>query len=197
MSMPQLQNLGLSRCRLGRRRHRRLRRRRERGAAYALDGVRGLPALLPQPLDLGTRPQEPWAFGEPYESVCREMLKLRQRLIPYLYSLFDECHSTGAPILRPSYSITPTTRLPTRADDEFLLGDALLVAPITRPGVEHRHVYLPEAPGFTTIAASGSTARPTYWPTRPSASRPSTSRRTRRYRWGLTHPTRTSGRRTR
>ena len=29
-------------------------------------------------------------------------------------------------------------------DDEFLLGDALLVAPITRPGIEHRHVYLPE-----------------------------------------------------
>jgi alpha-glucosidase len=28
-------------------------------------------------------------------------------------------------------------------DDEFLLGDALLVAPITRPGIEHRHVYLP------------------------------------------------------
>jgi alpha-glucosidase len=29
------------------------------------------------------------------------------------------------------------------ADDQFLFGDALLVAPITRPGVEHRHVYLP------------------------------------------------------
>ncbi|MDQ3497128.1 MAG: DUF5110 domain-containing protein, partial [Actinomycetota bacterium] len=34
------------------------------------------------------------------------------------------------------------------ADDEFLLGDALLVAPITRPGIEHRHVYLPEGTWF-------------------------------------------------
>ncbi|MBA2782987.1 MAG: DUF5110 domain-containing protein, partial [Actinomycetota bacterium] len=34
------------------------------------------------------------------------------------------------------------------ADDEFLLGDALLVAPITRPGIEHRHVYLPRGTWF-------------------------------------------------
>jgi len=34
------------------------------------------------------------------------------------------------------------------ADDEFLLGDALLVAPVTRPGIEHRHVYLPQGTWF-------------------------------------------------
>ena len=91
----------------------------------------------------GTVPQEPWAFGEPYESICRQMLQLRMQLLPYLYSAFEEATRTGAPILRPllfEYPHDPTTYT---ADDQFLFGDALLVAPITRPGIEHRHVYLP------------------------------------------------------
>ena len=97
---------------------------------------------------IGTRRQEPWVFGEPYESVCREMIKLRQRLLPYLYTLFEECHRTGAPILRPLLFEYPDDETTYSADDEFLLGDALLVAPVTRPGVEHRHVYLPEGTWF-------------------------------------------------
>ena len=95
-----------------------------------------------------SRRQEPWAFGEPYESVCRKMLKLRQRLIPYLYTLFEICHRTGAPILRPLLFEYPEDESTYTADDEFLLGDALLVAPITRPGIEHRYVYLPQGTWF-------------------------------------------------
>ena len=95
-----------------------------------------------------TRRQEPWAFGEPYESVCRDMLKLRQRLLPYLYTLFDECHRTGAPILRPLFWAYPNDQATYSMDDEFLCGDALLVAPVTRPGVEHRHVYIPAGSWF-------------------------------------------------
>jgi alpha-glucosidase len=148
MSMPQLQNLALS------------------GVAWAGVDIGGFGGdtngeLLArwyefgifQPYcrnhtTLGTRHQEPWVFGEPYESVCREMVKLRQRLLPYLYTLFEECHRTGAPILRPLLFEYPEDETTYTADDEFLLGDALLVAPITRPGVEHRHVYLPEGTWF-------------------------------------------------
>ena len=148
MSMPQLQNLGLS------------------GLAWVGVDVGGFGGdctgeLLARWTEFGafqpfcrnhsareTRPQEPWAFGEPYESAIRAALKLRQRLIPYLYSLFEECHRTGAPILRPllfEYPDDPTTYT---MDDEFLVGPALLVAPIARPGVEHRHVYLPAGTWF-------------------------------------------------
>ncbi|HET6549925.1 MAG TPA: TIM-barrel domain-containing protein, partial [Solirubrobacter sp.] len=91
----------------------------------------------------GTAPQEPWAFGEPWESVCRDMLELRMRLLPYLYSAFEEAARCGAPILRPLLFEHPDDPVTYTVDDEFLFGDALLVAPITRPGIEHRHVYLP------------------------------------------------------
>ena len=90
-----------------------------------------------------TRPQEPWVFGEPYEGLIRELLLLRSRLLPYLYSLFEEASRTGAPILRPllfEFSSDETTY---STDDEFLLGSAILVAPIARPGTEYRHVYIP------------------------------------------------------
>ncbi|MDP9411012.1 MAG: glycoside hydrolase family 31 protein [Actinomycetota bacterium] len=148
MSMPQLQNLGLS------------------GIAWSGVDVGGFfgdtnGELLArwtefgifQPFcrnhsAIGTRRQEPWAFGEPYESVCRQMIKLRQRLLPYLYTLFEECHRTGAPILRPLLFEYPEDETTYTADDQFLLGDALLVAPVTRPGIEHRHVYLPQGTWF-------------------------------------------------
>jgi alpha-glucosidase len=148
MSMPQLQNLALS------------------GVAWAGVDIGGFGGdttgeLLArwtefgvfQPFcrnhtTLGTRRQEPWTFGEPYESVCRDMIKLRQRLLPYLYTLFEECHRTGAPILRPLLFEYPEDETTYNADDEFLLGEALLVAPITRPGIEHRHVYLPQGTWF-------------------------------------------------
>jgi len=95
-----------------------------------------------------TRRQEPWVFGEPYESVCRAMLKLRQRLLPYLYTLFEECHRTGAPLLRPLFWHYPEDATAYTAADEFLCGNALLGAPITRPGVEYRHVYIPAGSWF-------------------------------------------------
>jgi len=95
-----------------------------------------------------SRHQEPWVFGEPYETVNRSMLKLRQRLLPYLYTLFDECNRTGAPLLRPLFWAYPEDTGTYTIDDQVLCGDALLLAPITRPGIEHRHVYLPTGSWF-------------------------------------------------
>ena len=96
----------------------------------------------------GTVNQEPWAFGEPYESAYRKMVKLRMRLLPYLYTVFEESHRTGAPIVRPLLFEYPGDTATYTVDDEFLLGAAVLVAPITRRGTEHRHVYLPEGCWF-------------------------------------------------
>lgn len=93
---------------------------------------------------LDTERHEPWVFGERVERICREYIELRYRLLPYLYTLFWEAAETGAPILRPllyHFSADPQTAA---LHDQVMLGPALMAAPIYRPGVTHRAVYLPE-----------------------------------------------------
>jgi alpha-glucosidase len=75
-------------------------------------------------------------------------LKLRQRLLPYLYSLFDEAHRTGAPVLRPLFWAYPADATTYALDDQVLCGDTLLIAPILRPGHEYRSVYIPAGTWF-------------------------------------------------
>ncbi len=91
----------------------------------------------------GTARQEPWAYGFRAEAACRRALELRYRLLPYLYTLFAEASATGAPVLRPLFWSFAHDRRTHAIADEALLGDALLVAPVLRPGKEAREVYLP------------------------------------------------------
>ncbi|MEF2968909.1 TIM-barrel domain-containing protein [Paenibacillus sp. M1] len=93
---------------------------------------------------IDTRKQEPWSFGEEVERICREYIELRYRLMPYLYSLFYESSNSGLPVMRPLVLEYPQDRRTFNLSDQFLLGNALLVAPVCRPGREHRTVYLPE-----------------------------------------------------
>ena len=90
-----------------------------------------------------TRPNEPWAFGAEVESVARKALRLRYELRPYLYTLFHGAVTTGAPLLRPLlWSFSEDSRA-AAIEDQVMLGDALLAAPVCHPGVRRRDVYLP------------------------------------------------------
>ncbi|WP_460126203.1 glycoside hydrolase family 31 protein [Stetteria hydrogenophila] len=92
----------------------------------------------------GTRRQEPWVFGEPYTSIAREAVRLRYRLLPYIYTLFAESHRTGIPVARPLFLEFPRDEASYTVSDEFMLGPSLLVAPVLSPGARARAVYLPE-----------------------------------------------------
>lgn len=92
---------------------------------------------------MGEPDQYPWSFGPAVESIVRQSLELRYKLLPYLYAKFWDAHESGAPIQRPllyDFQHDPTAR---DTDDQFLLGDALMVAPVMKPGVTARSVYLP------------------------------------------------------
>jgi alpha-glucosidase len=91
---------------------------------------------------LGTRRQEPYAFGEPWTSRMREALRFRYRLLPYLYSLAREAHEEGLPLWRPLFAYWPGEMAAFR-EDEFLLGEGLLAAPLLHQGEGVREVYLP------------------------------------------------------
>lgn len=91
---------------------------------------------------------EPWVFGEQVEQICREYIELRYQLLPYLYTLFWEAATTGAPILRPLLYHFPNDPQITQLYDQVMLGPSLMAAPVLRPGVEYRSVYLPEGTWF-------------------------------------------------
>ncbi|PTX91008.1 TIM-barrel domain-containing protein [Opitutus sp. ER46] len=86
---------------------------------------------------------EPWRYGAPYEAIVREYLKLRYRLMPYLYTTLEEAHRTGVPWFRPlllEFQDDPSTL---NLDDSFMVGPALLAAPVVRAGERAKDVYLP------------------------------------------------------
>ncbi|KAF3885962.1 MULTISPECIES: glycoside hydrolase family 31 protein [Nostocales] len=93
---------------------------------------------------MSTARHEPWVFGERTEKICREYINLRYQLLPYLYTLFWEAATTGTPILRPLLYHYPNDPKTYTLYDQVLLGSHLMAAPVYRPGVEHRSVYLPE-----------------------------------------------------
>jgi alpha-glucosidase len=97
---------------------------------------------------LGTRPHEPWSFGLEVETICRQAIQLRYQLLPYLYSLFWESSQTGSPILRPLLYEFPDDPQTYEISDQAMLGSALLAAPVVRPGVRCRAVYLPQGTWF-------------------------------------------------
>jgi alpha-glucosidase len=63
--------------------------------------------------------------------------------MPYLYTLAEEAHRTGWPMMRPLFWPTPEDQSLWGIDDSFLLGDNLLVAPIVNEGDDERTIQLP------------------------------------------------------
>lgn len=99
--------------------------------------------LLRNHSSMGTRYQEPWAFGEPTLSIYRKYLHLRYHFIPYLYDLFAQESRNGLPIMRSlllNYEDDPETY---DINDEYMVGDKVLAAPIVRQDEFKRLVYLP------------------------------------------------------
>lgn len=93
---------------------------------------------------LGTRSQEPWVFGETTLSIYRKYLKLRYRFIPYLYDEFYRETQTGLPVMRPlvlNYENDPHVY---NMNDEYMVGEDILTAPVVQEGQTKRAVYLPE-----------------------------------------------------
>lgn len=77
----------------------------------------------------GTINQEPFAFDQTTEQVCRTAIERRYKLLPYFYTVFEECSRTGVPVMRPVFW-ADTKDLDLRAEQQaFLVGRDLLVVP--------------------------------------------------------------------
>ena len=119
--------------------------------------------------------KEPWTFSEPVRAAAEKWLRLRRKLVPYLYSASWKNALEGVVPVRPMYYEWPEAAEAYEADHQYLFGE-LLVAPITEKsralGIAQKRVWLP--PGRWTDIFSGSVYRGGRWVTvwRDSGSMP-------------------------
>jgi alpha-D-xyloside xylohydrolase len=102
--------------------------------------------------------REPWQFSEEAQTILREYLNYRYRLIPYLYSESIDCVASGLPLLRPlvlDYQQDPTVHA---IDDQFMSGRSILVAPVMRED-SRRTFYLPEGVWYDFFNKEASNGR--------------------------------------
>jgi len=93
---------------------------------------------------------EPWMHPQATPFV-RDLIKLRLKLIPYLYSLLRAYHRDYEPVVRPTFCDFPDDPLCARENDEMMLGADLLVAPVVEAGALARSVYLPAGAGWFDV----------------------------------------------
>lgn len=85
---------------------------------------------------------------ERVEPICRKYIHERYALMPYLYTLSYEVHDAGLPMMRPLWFYYPDDETASGLGSEYMLGQSLLVAPVTEQGAENWRVYLPEGVWF-------------------------------------------------
>ncbi len=92
----------------------------------------------------GTRDaNEIWSYGRRAEEILARYLRLRYRLMPYIYSLAARAWRTGAPFMRAMFMDFPGDPKVGDIKDQYMFGPAFLVAPVVEQGATSRQVYLP------------------------------------------------------
>ncbi len=96
----------------------------------------------------------PWMHPSVTEHVLAA-IRLRYRLLPYLWSLFELASQLHEPIIRPTFYAFPDDERCFDDCDDFMLGADLLIAPVVQQGALRREVYLPRGPAAWIDFATG------------------------------------------
>lgn len=89
--------------------------------------------------------REPWVYPVDTRNLIRDSIRRRYQMLVYWYTVFAEHERTGLPVLRPAFMEFPQDRNTFADDKQFMVGNAVLVHPVTEPDVESVTVYLPDA----------------------------------------------------
>ncbi|XP_055303269.1 neutral alpha-glucosidase AB-like, partial [Sitodiplosis mosellana] len=90
-----------------------------------------------------TERREPWLYPKATKLIIRDAIRKRYTYLPLWYVLFYEHERYGYPVMRPLLSHYPNDPEAFAIDNEFLLGDRLLVHPVTQLGATKVDVYFP------------------------------------------------------
>ena len=101
----------------------------------------------------GNNERSPWNMAESYAAPgfmdeIRYWHKLHEKLRPYLWETAQKCVRESKPMMRPLVYEWPADKMAIHCQDEYLLGDDLLVAPLLEENAVSRRVYLPEGTWF-------------------------------------------------
>ncbi|KAL2784594.1 putative alpha-xylosidase [Aspergillus keveii] len=78
-------------------------------------------------------PKEPWNLGGDEERILTKFLRLRHRLVPYLYTMNARAARDNLPLIQPMYWGYPENDEAYQVPNQYLYGSELMVAPITAP----------------------------------------------------------------
>ncbi|MDO4210750.1 MAG: glycoside hydrolase family 31 protein [Bacteroidales bacterium] len=91
--------------------------------------------------------KEPWAFDNTTQQRIIATVNGRYALVPYIYTMARKAYETGESLCRPLYYDYPEEQAAYEHPTEFLFGDNMLIAPVTKPveadGFAHTEVWLP------------------------------------------------------
>jgi alpha-D-xyloside xylohydrolase len=96
-------------------------------------------------------PNEPWSFGEEAYEIIAGIIRLRERLRPYIHEQMRTAASAGLPPMRPLFVDFPDDAAAWEVEDQFLFGPSILVAPVLAAGQTSREVYLPSGSDWTNV----------------------------------------------
>ena len=103
---------------------------------------------------MGTREQEAYRFED--MDGFRHIIGLRYKLLPYLYSEYMKAVLREEMMFRPLAFDYPEDVRAVRVEDQLLLGDGLMIAPVYEQNAEGRYVYLPERMKLVRFRKDGS-----------------------------------------
>lgn len=92
---------------------------------------------------------EPWSFTERELKITGEFIRLRYRLVPYIYSLAYEAAKTGKPIMYPLFFFAPKDEKTYAYEYQYGFGPSLMIAPVVEKSnnsdlVADKEIYLPD-----------------------------------------------------
>lgn len=101
---------------------------------------------------LGTRNQECYNFEDCGD--FKDIIEVRYRLIPYLYSIFRKASEENDLIFRPLSFDYPDDKIARECETQLLLGDECMICPVYEQNVGGRYVYLPEDMTFVKLSGT-------------------------------------------
>lgn len=102
----------------------------------------------------GTRRQECYQFGDTED--FRHVLGVRYRLLPYIYSEFMKAALTDDLYFKPLSFVYEKDAFASQVEDQLMIGNEIMIAPVYTQNAAGRYVYLPEEMKFVKFLPDGS-----------------------------------------